>query len=85
MMPMQHDTPGETAYPVAPCDDWRTTGEAPVPGKTMADIAVVERDYTALADKWETLGPLVDTLGLTTKGVTVPSMSRSSTWRRSTG
>ena len=42
-----------------------------MPGKTMANIAVVTRNYPALAEQWETLGPLVDTLGLTTKGITV--------------
>ena len=41
-----------------------------MPGKTMGPVAVVERDYAAVADKWAALGPLVDTLGLTTKGVT---------------
>ena len=71
MMPMQHDTPGETAYPRGTENDWRTTGEIPVPGKTMANIAVVTRNYPALAQQWETLGPLVETLGLTTKGITV--------------
>jgi nitrate reductase alpha subunit len=71
MMPMQHDTPGETAYPAGTENDWRTTGEIPVPGRTMANIAVVTRNYPALAEQWETLGPLVETLGLTTKGVTV--------------
>jgi nitrate reductase alpha subunit len=71
MMPMQHDTPGETACAGGSENDWRTTGEIPVPGKTMANIAVVTRNYPALAEQWETLGPLVETLGLTTKGVTV--------------
>ena len=71
MMPMQHDTPGETTYPSGTENDWRTTGEIPVPGKTMANIAVVTRNYPALAEQWESLGPLVDTLGLTTKGITV--------------
>jgi len=71
MTPLQHDTPGETAFPGGVVNDWRETGETPVPGRTMGQIAVVERDYPAMADKWETLGPLVDTLGLTTKGVTV--------------
>ena len=71
MTPLQHDTPGETAYPGGVERDWRQTGEVPVPGKTMGQIAVVTRDYPALAEQWETLGPLVDTLGLTTKGVTV--------------
>ena len=71
MTPLQHDTPGETAYPGGVERDWRRTGEVPVPGKTMGNIAVVTRDYPALAEQWETLGPLVDKLGLTTKGVTV--------------
>ena len=71
MTPLQHDTPGETAYPGGVERDWRRTGEVPVPGRTMGQIAVVTRNYPALAEQWESLGPLVDTLGVTTKGVTV--------------
>ena len=41
MMPMQHDTPGAMAYPSGTERDWRKTGEIPVPGKTMANIAVM--------------------------------------------
>ena len=70
---LQHDTPGAMAYPGGAERDWRVTGETPVPGKTMGPVTVVERDYAAIADKWATLGPLVDTLGLTTKGITDPS------------
>jgi nitrate reductase alpha subunit len=69
--PLQHDTPGETAYPGGTVRDWRADGVDPVPGKTMGGVAVVERDYGAIAEKWHALGPLVDTLGLTQKGVTV--------------
>ncbi|VEG39072.1 respiratory nitrate reductase subunit alpha apoprotein [Mycolicibacterium flavescens] len=68
---MQHDTPGAMAYPGGVEQDWRTDGSIPVPGKTMGPIAVVERDYPAIAQKWAALGPLVERLGLTTKGVTV--------------
>lgn len=68
---MQHDTPGAMAYPGGVEQDWRTDGSIPVPGKTMGPIAVVERDYPAIAQKWAALGPLVEKLGLTTKGVTV--------------
>ena len=71
MMPVQHDTPGETACPGGVGQDWRKTGQPPVPGATMGNLTVVERDYGAVAEKWRALGPLVDTLGLTTKGVTV--------------
>ncbi len=35
----------------------------------MGPLTVVERDYTAIAQKWAALGPLVETLGLNTKGV----------------
>ncbi|WP_241384290.1 nitrate reductase subunit alpha [Rhodococcus sp. CH91] len=67
---LQHDTPGAMAYPSGTERDWRSTGEVPVPGKTMGPLTVVERDYGAIAEKWATLGPLVETLGLNTKGVT---------------
>lgn len=67
---LQHDTPGETAYPGGVEDNWLVTGATPVPGKTMGPIAVVERDYGAIYDKWSSLGPLLDTLGMTTKGIT---------------
>ncbi|BBY17307.1 nitrate reductase subunit alpha [Mycolicibacterium litorale] len=67
---LQHDTPAAMSYPSGTQRDWRATGDTPVPGKTMGPIAVVERDYTAIADKWATLGPLVERLGLTTKGIT---------------
>ncbi len=36
----------------------------------MPKLVTVERDYTAVADKMGALGPLLDTLGATTKGVT---------------
>ncbi|MBF6498111.1 nitrate reductase subunit alpha [Nocardia cyriacigeorgica] len=68
---MQHDTPGAMAYPGGTEKDWRTTRVAPVPGATMGPLVAVERDYPALAQKWSALGPLVESAGLTTKGVTV--------------
>ncbi|WP_434056448.1 nitrate reductase subunit alpha [Georgenia wangjunii] len=68
--PLAHDTPDEMANPSGRALDWKAGECEPVPGKTMPKLAVVERDYTAVAAKMEALGPLVDTLGLTTKGVT---------------
>src|SRR5699024_3052665 len=41
-----------------------------VPGQTMPKLVEVERDYGAIAAKMTALGPLMDTLGGTTKGVT---------------
>jgi len=54
-VPLQHDTPGET-----PADHMATR---PV-------YTLVERDYTAIADKLAAVGPLADTLGFTVKNVT---------------
>jgi nitrate reductase alpha subunit len=69
-VPMQHDTPGQTAQPGGVVPDWRRDGVTPVPGKTMPVLQVVERDYTAIADKLSALGPLADRLGFTIKNVT---------------
>ncbi|GAA2080658.1 nitrate reductase subunit alpha [Streptomyces albiaxialis] len=67
--PLQHDTPGETAQPGGVLLDWRAGECEPVPGKTMPALTVVERDYTAVADKMAALGPLVEELGLPAKGI----------------
>ena len=37
----------------------------------MPKLVVIERDYAAVAQKMRAVGPLLDTLGTTTKGVTV--------------
>jgi len=69
-VPLTHDTPDEMAYPHGVVADWKTGEVAPIPGKTMPKLVVVERDYGAIAAKMATLGPLLDTLGTTTKGIT---------------
>jgi nitrate reductase / nitrite oxidoreductase, alpha subunit len=69
-VPMQHDTVGETPADGGASGDWRR-GDAPaIPGVTMPLLQVVERDYTAIADKLGSLGPLASTLGFTVKNVT---------------
>jgi len=68
--PLGHDTPDEMANPYGRVADWKTDGVEPIPGKTMPKLAVVERDHTAIAAKMGALGPLMDKLGATTKGVT---------------
>jgi nitrate reductase alpha subunit len=67
---VQHDTPGETAHLGGVVRDWRAGEVDAVPGRTMPALTVVERDYPAVAEKLTALGPLVERLGLTTKGVT---------------
>ena len=65
------DTPA--ANGAIPAADNRTGGRRASPRcpDGPRPIAVVERDHLAIADKWSTLGPLVDNLGVTTNaGVT---------------
>ena len=50
--------------------DWRADGTDPIPGVNFPKLVVVERDYGAVAEKLGALGPLADSLGATTKGVT---------------
>jgi nitrate reductase alpha subunit len=69
-VPLQHDTPGETAQPGGEVRDWRAGDVEAAPGRTMPGFVVVERDYAAVADKMATIGPLVERLGIITKGVT---------------
>ncbi|MFF7111340.1 nitrate reductase subunit alpha [Streptomyces albogriseolus] len=67
---LQHDTPDEMATPHGRVRDWKARECEPVPGRTMPKLVTVERDYAAVADKMGALGPLLDSLGATTKGVT---------------
>ncbi|MEU4269852.1 nitrate reductase subunit alpha [Streptomyces sp. NPDC026092] len=68
---LQHDTAGgEMAQPGGVARDWARGECEPVPGRTMYNLTVVERDYGAVGEKFAALGPLVDTLGVTTKAVT---------------
>ncbi|MDQ0339083.1 nitrate reductase alpha subunit [Caldalkalibacillus uzonensis] len=55
--PLLHDTPQELAQPLGEVKDWSKGECEPVPGKTMPQIHVVERDYTQIYDKMTTLGP----------------------------
>ncbi len=68
LVPTLHDTPGELAMPFA-VQDWKKGECAPVPGRTMPSIAVVERDYPNLYRKFTSLGPLLEKLGNGGKGM----------------
>ncbi len=69
-VPLQHDSPDAMAQAGGKVLDWKTGECEPIPGKTMPKIVVVERDYSKIAEKMAALGPLIDTLGVTTKGIT---------------
>ncbi|ESR25757.1 nitrate reductase subunit alpha [Lutibaculum baratangense] len=68
LTPILHDTPGEIAqaYDVK---DWKKGEVEPIPGKTMPQVAVVERDYPNLYRRFTALGPLLETVGNGGKGI----------------
>ncbi|WP_454299896.1 nitrate reductase subunit alpha [Salana multivorans] len=79
--PLQHDTPDELAYPrgeVFPREEL-------IPGKTMPKLIVVERDYTKLHEKWGSLGPLTEKLGMVTKSVAFTATPEIDELRRING
>jgi nitrate reductase / nitrite oxidoreductase, alpha subunit len=69
-VPLTHDTPDAMANPHGVVADWKLGECEPVPGRTMPKLVEVERDYGAVGAKYDSLGPLMETLGATTKGVT---------------
>jgi len=69
-VPLLHDTPDAMANPHGVVRDWKHGECEPVPGVTMPKLVQVERDYTAVGARMQALGPLMEKLGTTTKGVT---------------
>ena len=80
--PVLHDTPGEIASRAASVRDWRAGECEPVPGRTMPELTVVERDYGAVAEQWAALGPLAERLGSTVKSASWMPGSRGRAARR---
>jgi len=68
LTPLMHDTAQELgqAFDV---QDWQKGETAPVPGKTMPNITLVERDYGAIYSKFTAIGPLLEKLGNGGKGI----------------
>jgi nitrate reductase alpha subunit len=64
--PLSHDTADEIAQPEV--KDWYLGECEPIPGKTMHKIAIVERDYTKLYDRFIALGNTVKTKGMGAHG-----------------
>lgn len=58
--PLQHDTTAEMAQPLGKILDWSKGECEPIPGKTMPQIHVVERDYKQIYNKMIALGPNVE-------------------------
>jgi nitrate reductase / nitrite oxidoreductase, alpha subunit len=68
MQPILHDTKNELAQPYEP-KDWGKGECEPIPGKTMASVALVERDYGATYARFVAIGPLLEKLGNGAKGL----------------
>ncbi|WP_417657246.1 nitrate reductase subunit alpha [Pseudidiomarina aestuarii] len=66
--PIMHDSPGELAQPYGVKAWWKGECEA-IPGVTMPNITVVERDYPSTYHRFTSLGPLLDKLGNGGKGI----------------
>ncbi|MCT8973620.1 nitrate reductase subunit alpha [Microbaculum marinisediminis] len=68
LVPIQHDTPAEIAQPYD-VKDWKKGEVEPIPGKTMAQVVVVERDYPNTYKRFTSLGPLMENVGNGGKGI----------------
>ncbi len=66
--PIKHDSAGEIAQPFD-VKDWKRGECEPVPGKTMPNVFVVERDYPNTYERFTALGPLMDSVGNGIKGM----------------
>jgi nitrate reductase alpha subunit len=67
-VPTLHDTPGELAQPLD-VRDWKKGQCDPIPGKTMPNLVVVERDYPNTYKMFTALGPLMSKIGNGGKGI----------------
>ncbi len=68
LVPTLHDTQTELAMPFS-VTDWKKGECEPIPGQTMPDIKVVERNYPDIYRKFTSLGPLLDEQGNGGKGI----------------
>ena len=67
-VPTLHDTPGELAQALD-VKDWKKGECEPIPGKTMPNLVVVERDYPNTYKMFTALGPLMTKIGNGGKGI----------------
>lgn len=58
--PLSHDTKQEISTPYGVVKVWSKGEIEAVPGRTMPNFAIVERNYTKIYDKYVTLGPVLE-------------------------
>jgi nitrate reductase / nitrite oxidoreductase, alpha subunit len=68
LAPIMHDNAGEIAQALD-VKDWKKGEVAPIPGKTMPQVTVIERDYPNLYKRYTSLGPLMTKIGNGGKGM----------------
>lgn len=69
LVPLLHDSPGELGQPIDVLD-WKNNEIDLIPGKTMPNIVVVERNYRMIYSQFTSFGPLLKKLGNSCKGIT---------------
>jgi nitrate reductase alpha subunit len=69
LTPIMHDSAGEIAQALD-VRDWKKEQVAPIPGKTMPLVTMIERDYANLYKRFTSLGPLMAKNGNGGKGLT---------------
>ncbi len=68
LVPLLHDTPSEMGQSLD-VKDWKYGECDAIPGKTMPNMVVVERNYEEIYDKFVSLGPLLENSGNFVKGI----------------
>ena len=67
--PLGHDSKQEIATPLGIVKDWSKGEIDAIPGKTMPNFTIVERDYTLIYDKYVSVGPKLETDNVGAHGV----------------
>ncbi len=81
--PLMHDSPGEIAQPDV--SDWKKNGAAPVPGRTLPNLTVVERNFADAYKMMTALGPLAAKAGVGAKGVSWPAATEYEALKKALG
>src|SRR3546814_14145461 len=68
LSPILHDTAGELAQPYEP-KDWLKGECEPIPGVTMPNVSLVERNYPETFARFTSLGPALEQFGNGAKGI----------------
>ena len=81
-VPLTHDTPDAMTMAHG---DVSSLPQRWVPGVTMPRLVAVERDYTQILNKFDTIGPLVEKPGIPAKGIMLVADEEMDELRRAHG